>query len=71
MLDQQLKQWTCEWRSDMADRAEKAVEAFFNRYERFKSAHARQAYVTWAVPKPEEKINPKGRKYFVPPPVYP
>ena len=71
MLDQQLKQRTCEWCSEMADRGEKAVKAFFDRYEQFKSADARQAYVTWAVPAPEEKIDANGRKYFVPLPVYP
>ena len=71
MLDQQLKQRTCEWHNEMADCGEKAVKAFFDQYEQFKSVDAHRAYVTWAVPAPEEKIDTNGCKYFVPPPVYP
>ena len=60
-----------EWCSEMALHGKKAVEAFFNRYERFGSLNARRAYVLWAVPEPEQKIDPKGRKYLVPPSVFP
>ena len=54
----------------MALHGEKAIEAFFDRYEWFRSPDARRSYILWAVPEPEQKIDPKGRKYLVPLPVF-
>ena len=67
----QLKQRTYEWRGEMGDRAEKAVQAFFDRYVELDSPAARRDYVAWAVPTPEEKVDARGRKVLVPPPIYP
>jgi len=55
----------------MGDRAEKAVKCFFNCYDEFSSPQARELYVAWAVPEPEETIDRKGRKVLVPVQVYP
>ncbi|KIM57674.1 hypothetical protein SCLCIDRAFT_129963, partial [Scleroderma citrinum Foug A] len=66
-----LKQRTYEWHGEMGDRAEKAVESFFDRYAEFSSPQIQESYVAWAVPEPEETINRKGRKVLVPLTVFP
>ena len=55
----------------MGDRAEKAIQAFFNRYVELDTPAARRNYVVWAVPALEEKVDARGRKVLVPPPIYP
>ena len=55
----------------MSDRAEKAVAAFFDRYVELNTPAARRAYVEWAIPEPEVKVDAKGRKVLVPPLIYP
>ena len=66
----QLKQRMYEWRGEMGDRAEKAVQAFFDHYVELDSPAARCHYVAWAVPTPEEKVDGRGWKVLVPPPIY-
>ena len=66
-----MKQRTYKWRGEMGDRAEKAVQAFFDRYVELDTPAARRNYVAWAVPVPEEKVDARGRKVLVPPPIYP
>ena len=60
-----------EWRGEMGDRAEKAVQAFFDHYVELDTPAAHRNYVAWAVPVPEEKVDARGRKVLVPPPIYP
>ena len=55
----------------MSDRAEKAVAAFFDRSVELNTPAARRAYVEWAIPEPEVKVDAKGWKVLVPPPIYP
>ena len=55
----------------MSDWVEKAVAAFFDRYVELNTPAARRAYVEWAIPEPEVKVDAKGRKVLVPPPIYP
>ncbi|KAF8835534.1 hypothetical protein BDN67DRAFT_984572 [Paxillus ammoniavirescens] len=64
-------QRTYEWRSEMGDWAEKAVEVYFNRYAEYSAHEAHETYVAWAVPEPEEVTDRKGQKVFVPPSIYP
>ena len=49
----------------MADRAVKAIKAFFDQYDKFGTPEVHAAYTTWAVLEPEECINKNGRKSFV------
>ena len=46
----------------MADRAVKAIKAFFDRYDKFGTPEVCAAYTTWVVPEPEECINENGQK---------
>ena len=55
----------------MSDWAEKAVAAFFDRYVKLNTPAAHCAYVTWAIPEPDVKVDAKGWKVLVPPLIYP
>ena len=55
----------------MSDRVEKAVAAFFDHYVKLNTPAARCAYVTWAIPEPDVKVDAKGQKVLIPPPIYP
>ncbi|KIM56600.1 hypothetical protein SCLCIDRAFT_132124, partial [Scleroderma citrinum Foug A] len=66
-----LKQRTYEWHSEMGNCTEKAVQAFFNRYVELDTPAAHRNYVAWAVPVLEEKVDARGWKVLVPPPIYP
>ena len=55
----------------MGDCTEKAVQAFFDRYVELDTPAARRNYVAWAVPVPEKKVDARGQKVLVPPPIYP
>ncbi|KIJ60589.1 hypothetical protein HYDPIDRAFT_32014, partial [Hydnomerulius pinastri MD-312] len=58
-------------RGGFASRAEKAIEAFFNRYACFDDPRDRADYVEWAVREPTEEVDNHGRKLLVPPSDYP
>ena len=60
-----------EWRGEMGDRAEKAVQAFFDCYVELDTPAACRNYVAWAVPVLEEKVDARGRKVLILLPIYP
>ena len=66
-----IKQQTYDWRGDLAPRAQKAVEAFFDRYENFDTAADQAAYVKWAVPAATETINSCGESVASIPDLFP
>ncbi|KAI6025354.1 hypothetical protein BKA83DRAFT_4492103 [Pisolithus microcarpus] len=66
-----VKQRTYDWRSELATRALKAVEAFFDRYEEVDTTEARAAYVAWAVPEVTEIVDAHGRVKPVAPSLFP
>ncbi|KAI6016822.1 hypothetical protein PISMIDRAFT_113163 [Pisolithus microcarpus 441] len=55
-----VKQQTYDWHSELATRALKAVEVFFNWYEEVDTTDARAAYVAWAVPEASEVLDDHG-----------
>lgn len=71
MILLKLKQRVCEWRSEIAKRALLAVEHFFSDYEELATEEARAAYIEWAVPKNEYRIDKMGVRVIVPPTIYP
>lgn len=66
-----MKQRTYEWWKGFASRAEKAIAAFFARYEEFETAQARASYVKWAVPDPVEYNDRDGNKLLKPVAIFP
>lgn len=66
-----MKQKTYDWRGDLAEAAQKAVNSFFEKFEQFVIPQNRADYVKWAVPLPEEGIDSNGRKYPILPDIYP
>ena len=57
-----MRQHIYDFRSGLADRAERAVEDFFNNYSQFDSPEEKQTYVKWAVPPPKIITDSKGRR---------
>ncbi|KAI6029631.1 hypothetical protein BKA83DRAFT_4123109 [Pisolithus microcarpus] len=66
-----VKQRTYDWRSELATRALKAVEAFFDRYEEVDTTEAQAAYVAWAVPEVTEIVDAHGCVKPVAPSLFP
>ncbi|KAI6107307.1 hypothetical protein EDD16DRAFT_1523351 [Pisolithus croceorrhizus] len=71
LIISEVKQHTYDWRSELATRALKAVEAFFDRYEEVDTTKARAAYVAWAVPEVTEIVDAHGRVKPVAPSLFP
>ncbi|KAI6009052.1 hypothetical protein EDC04DRAFT_2610771 [Pisolithus marmoratus] len=55
-----------DWRGDLADRAGKAVEAFFNKYQELTTSESRAQYIAWACPEPTAVVNSQGWKVLFP-----
>jgi len=66
-----VKQWTYDWRGDLAAHAHKAVKAFFDCYENFVNAVDRADYVKWAVPEVMQVFNSRGDPIPVAPNLFP
>ncbi|KIJ12501.1 hypothetical protein PAXINDRAFT_14699 [Paxillus involutus ATCC 200175] len=69
--DDPLKQQVYNWWSAFTSRAEKAVEAFFDRYPFFNDPRECADYVKWAVPEPTKTLDNFGGKVLIPPSTYP
>lgn len=68
---QQLRQRVYDFRTQLADRAERAVEDFFDSDPDFSAAEFRKTYISWALPRDREKIDNHGRSITIPADFYP
>jgi hypothetical protein len=67
-----MQQHVYEFRTQLADRAERAVEDFFaSEAEFFASAKDRAGYVRWAVPEDKVTFDQHGRAVITPPKFFP